>query len=83
MGVLGSVLFVAIMALPLFIVIADGGITTSATIAVYSAGIGADLLAAVALILAGVRCAARAARGELFAIPLVTFVADRCFRRGR
>jgi uncharacterized membrane protein len=29
-----------------------------------------------------VRCAVRAARGELFSIPLITRISERLFRRG-
>jgi hypothetical protein len=47
---------------------------------VYGIGLAADVIVGLALLLLGVRYAARAARGELFSIPGVTSIVDRWFR---
>ncbi len=68
-----------VLALPLLIVIFNAGISTGTTVAVYAAGIALDLLFAIVLAVLAFTYAARAARGELFTIPLVSALADRIF----
>jgi len=60
-------------------VIADAQISTGATVAVYSVGLVLDLIAFVALLARAVSYAARAGRGELFTIPLISPISDRVF----
>ena len=80
MGALGSLAFVVVLALPLVAVLAIPSISTGLTIGVYAAGLVADVVVGVALLLVGIRYAARAARGELFSIPIVTPIVERWFR---
>lgn len=76
-GLLASVAFVIVLALPLLVVIAVPSISTGATIAVYGVGLLADVVGGIAWLVIGLRFAVRAARGELFSIPLVTPIVDR------
>jgi uncharacterized membrane protein len=80
LGALNSVVFFVVLALPLVTVLAIPGISMGATIAVYAAGLLADVVVGIGLLVAGARYAARAARGELFSIPVVTPIVDRWFR---
>ena len=79
-GILASVGFVVVMALPLLIVIIDAGISTGATVTVYMAGLLLDAIVFVTLTVLAFSYAARAGRGELFTIPIVSALADRVFR---
>ena len=54
---------------------------TGTTVAVYSGGLVADVLVFFALAALSLSYASKAARGELFTIPLVGALADRLFRR--
>jgi uncharacterized membrane protein len=67
------------MALPLLIVIADGGISTGMTVGLYSAGLVLDMIAFIVLTVFAFSYSARAGRGELFTIPVVSGIADRVF----
>ncbi len=78
-GLVASAVFILVMALPLLVVIADAGISTGATLAIYGAGIGLDLLVVVVLTVLAFSYAARAGRGELFTIPFISALADRLF----
>jgi uncharacterized Tic20 family protein len=78
-GLTASLGFVVLLALPLMVVIADAGISTGATVGVYTAGLLLDAIAFVVLTVFAFSYAARAARGELFKIPLVSTIADRIF----
>jgi uncharacterized membrane protein len=83
-GALSFVAFLVVLALPLVAVLATPAITTGTTIAIYIAGLIADALAVITITVLTVRFSARAARGELFEIPLVSPIVDRFFRvRGR
>jgi uncharacterized membrane protein len=75
--------YLVVLALPLLTVIAIAGISTTAVVWLYIAGMLADL--AGALVWAGLSLLyrERALRGELFAIPLVTPIADRLFPLAR
>jgi uncharacterized membrane protein len=79
-GLTATVGYLVLLALPMLVVLADGGISTGATVAVYAAGIALDLVAFIALSYWAFSFAARAARGELFTIPLVSTLADRLFK---
>lgn len=78
-GVCATAGYLVLMALPLIVVLADAGISTGTTVAVYAVGLGLDALGFVALAVLACSYAARAGRGELFTIPLVSALADRLF----
>ncbi|MFN2459847.1 MAG: hypothetical protein ABR591_04030 [Candidatus Velthaea sp.] len=82
-GILATVGYLVLLALPLAVVIAVPGVSTGATVGVYVAGLLLDLAGAVFLFAVGVRAYGRAARGELFELPLVTPIVDRFFRLPR
>jgi hypothetical protein len=79
LGVLATIGYVVLMAIPLLIVIADTAISTGATEWVYAAGIVADAVAFLGLAICAFSYAVRAGRGELFTIPIVSPIADRIF----
>jgi uncharacterized membrane protein len=78
-GLAATIGYVILLALPMLVVIADAGISTGMTVAVYAAGLVLDALAFVVLTVLAFSYSARAARGELFSIPLVSDIADRLF----
>ena len=78
-GLAASIGFVVLLALPLLIVIADAGISTGMTVTVYAVGIALDVAFVIAVTVLAFAYSARAARGELFTIPLVSAIADRIF----
>ncbi len=75
--------YVVLLALPLLFVVADAGISTGTTVGVYSVGLTLDVIGFVVLTVLAFSYAARAGRGELFTIPLVSRIADRLFPIGR
>lgn len=77
LGVLGSLGFLIALTLPLLLIIAVPGLGTHATIVLYSIGLAIDLVVGASLLLLSVVYAARASKGELFAIPVVTRLCDR------
>jgi uncharacterized membrane protein len=79
-GLLASVLFLFILALPVVTIVMVPTISTDATIAVYSAGLIVDVIAGILFAMLTFHFSARSARGELFAIPLVTPIVDAVFR---
>jgi hypothetical protein len=79
LGVVASGVFVLVLAFPLVAVIAIPSMSIGATIGVYTAGLVADVVVGVAFLILGLGYAARAGRGELFSIPLVTPAVDRWF----
>ncbi len=79
-GFATTVAYFVLLALPLIVVIVIPNVSTGAVVGVYALGIVADLAVAVAWLVLSLRYRERAARGALFAIPLVTPVADRLFR---
>jgi uncharacterized membrane protein len=79
-GLAASIGYLVLMALPLLVVvIAGSGISTGATVAVYYAGMLLDLVAFIMVTIWAFSHSARAARGELFTIPVVSGIADRIF----
>jgi uncharacterized membrane protein len=79
-GLVASVGYVIVMALPLLTVLVSGTmISTGVTVGVYSFGLLLDLVVFIVLTVLAFSYAARAARGELFTIPLVSSIADRVF----
>jgi hypothetical protein len=71
--------YVVLLALPLLVVIGDAGISTGSTVGVYTAGLALDAIVFVVLAVLAFSYAARAGRGELFTIPLISPIADRLF----
>jgi hypothetical protein len=78
-GLVASIGYVVLLALPLIVVIGDAGISTGMTVVVYSAGMVLDAIVFVVLTVLAFSYSARAGRGELFTIPLVSPLADRVF----
>jgi uncharacterized membrane protein len=78
-GLIASVAYLVLMALPLIAVIVQPGISTGATVLVYAVGLALDAIVFVALAVLACSYAARAGRGELFTIPVVSPLADRLF----
>jgi hypothetical protein len=79
-GLAATIGYLILLALPMFVVIGDAGISTGQTVIVYTAGLLLDAIVFVALAYFAFAYAARAARGELFTIPLVSKIADRLFQ---
>jgi|HubBroStandDraft_1064217.scaffolds.fasta_scaffold15913_2 hypothetical protein len=80
-GIVGTLAYLVLLALPLLVVIAFPGIDTPlAVVWLYGLGLVADLVGAVVLLSLALNYRARCRRGELFTIPLVTPIADRLFR---
>jgi hypothetical protein len=78
-GLAASIAYLVLLALPLLVVISDAGISTGMTVGVYMAGLVLDAIVFIVLTVLAFSYAARAGRGELFTIPLVSGVADRIF----
>ena len=82
-GISTTLAYFVLLALPLLAVIAIPDVSTGAVLALYAFGVLADLAGAAAWLMLSLHYRARAARGELFAVPLVAPVADRLFRLER
>jgi len=82
-GLVVGIGYLVLLAIPLLVVISDAGISTGATVAVYGVGLAIDLAVFVALIVVTLAYASKAARGELFSIPIVSALTDRVFRLRR
>ena len=82
-GLAASFGYIVLMALPLFVVIFDGGISTGLTVEIYAAGLLLDAIVFLVLTVFAFSYSARAGRGELFTIPLVSPLADRLFAARR
>jgi uncharacterized membrane protein len=76
-GLLGTIAFLVILALPLVVVIALPTISPATTVTVYATGLVVDVVAFLTLVALTFVYAARASRGDLFRIPLVSALADR------
>jgi uncharacterized membrane protein len=79
-GLCASLALLVVIACPLVAVVAVPTISIGATIAVYTVGLIADVVVAVLYLALALRFAARAARGDLFDIPVVSPIVDRFFR---
>jgi len=79
LGAIASIVLLATLALPLLLIIAIPSLETRATIVLYSIGLAVDLVVGAGAVLVSVVYAARASKGELFAIPVVTRLCDRFF----
>lgn len=82
-GIVMTLAYFVLLAAPLVAVIAIPNVSTGAVLWLYALGILADLAGAMVWLVLSLRYRTQAARGELFAIPLVTSVADRLFRLER
>jgi uncharacterized membrane protein len=84
-GVVATVGYLVLLALPLLllIVIPPLASSTTAVVVLYALGILADVVGAFMLMGLSLSYRERALRGELFAIPYVTPLADRVFRLER
>ena len=80
-GAAGTLAYLVLLALPFLIVIAVPGITIGWIVWIYGVGLAADLAAAIWLCGVSLSYSRRASRGELFAIPVVSPLVDRIFRR--
>jgi uncharacterized membrane protein len=78
-GLAAGIGYIVLLALPLIIVIADAGISTGMTVWICTAGLVLDAIVFLVLTVLAFSYAARAGRGELFTIPLVSTIADRLF----
>ena len=79
-GIVATIGYVVLLALPLLVVIAFPGIGTGAVVWLYAAGLLADLAGAFFWLALSLSYRDRTAKGELFTIPVVTPIADRVFR---
>lgn len=82
-GIFAGIAYVILLAVPLIAVVAIPELSTTAIVWLYAVALLVDVAAAIALAGLAFWYRARAVRGELFAIPLVTPVADRFARRER
>jgi hypothetical protein len=84
-GVVASVAYVVLLALPLVLLLAIPPLasSTGAVVVVYAIGLFADIIGAFVLLGLSLSFRERALRGELFTIPYVTPIADRLFRIAR
>jgi uncharacterized membrane protein len=79
-GLLASFGYVVVLALPLLSELISGfAISPETTVWIYAAGMLLDLVVFIVLTVLAFSYAARAGRGELFTIPLVSGIADRVF----
>ena len=84
-GAAATLAYLVLLALPLLILIAIPPIAGSMTAVVwiYALGLLADIVGAFVLMGLSLTYRERTLRGELFAIPVVTPIADRVFRLER
>lgn len=82
-GLLATLAYLVLLALPLLVVIPLSSVSTTAVIWIYGLGLLADLVVAIWLCGLTLSYRARALRGELFSIRYVTPIADRLFRLDR
>lgn len=83
LGLLASLGYVLVLALPLLVVILVPEITTGGTVILYGVALVVDLIAGLALFIVATRYYGQALRGELFSVPLVSGLVDRWFRLER
>lgn len=79
-GLVATLAYVLLLAVPLLVVIAVPGIALAAVVWVYALGLLADIVGALFLFGLAMSYRERATRGELFSIPLVSGIVDRLFR---
>ncbi len=84
-GIAATLAYVGLLALPLLLILAIPPLAASLTAVVwiYAVGLLADIVGAFVLMGLALSYRERALRGELFAIRVVTPIADRVFRLER
>ncbi len=82
-GILATAGLIVLMGLPLIVVLVNAGISTGQTVLVYTVGLSLDVIAFAGWAVFACSFAARAGRGELFAIPFVSGLADRLLANRR
>jgi uncharacterized membrane protein len=83
-GLVAGAGYVVLLALPLIGELISGfALSTGATVWVYAGGMALDLIVFIVLTVLAFSYAARAGRGELFTIPIVSALADRVFTMRR
>jgi uncharacterized membrane protein len=84
-GIAGTLAYLVLLALPLILTILIPPLagSTTAIVVIYSLGLLADVLGALFWFGISMSYRERTLRGELFAIPYVTPIADRVFRLER
>jgi len=84
-GIAATLAYLALLALPLVVLLVIPPIagSTTAVVWIYALGLLADIVGAFVLMGLSLSFRERALRGELFAIPYVTPIADRVFRLER
>jgi len=83
-GIVASLTFFVLLALPFLVAIAMGGtLGTTGTIVLYTIFLVVDLIALILWAVLAIRWSVRAGRGELFTIPLISPTSDRLFRSVR
>jgi hypothetical protein len=78
-GVLATLAYLVLLAIPLLVVLAVPGIALGIVVWVYAVGMLADVIGAFTLFGLAMTFRERTLRGDLFAIPLVTPLAGRLF----
>jgi hypothetical protein len=84
-GIVATFAYLVLLALPLLLIVLIPPIasSTAAVVWIYALGLLADIVGAFVLMGLSLSYRERALRGELFAIPYVTPLADRFFRLER
>jgi uncharacterized membrane protein len=84
-GIVATLAYLVLLAVPLLLVLAIPPLAGSLTAVVwiYALGLFADLIGAIVLLGLSLSYRERALKGELFAIPCVSPIADRLFRLER
>ena len=84
-GITATLAYVVLLALPLLFLVAIPPLagSTTAIVWIYALGLLADLIGALVLLGLSLSYRERALKGELFAIPYVSPIADRVFRLDR
>jgi len=80
-GIAAAFAYLVLLALPFLIVVAIPGIGAGPIVWLYALGMLADIVGALVLFGFSMSLRDRALRGELFALPLVTPLADRLLGR--
>ncbi len=80
-GIAAALAYLIVLALPLLLVIAISGISTTAVMWLYALGLLADLVGAFVLFGFSLSLRDRTLRGELFTLPVITPLADRLLPR--
>jgi uncharacterized membrane protein len=84
-GITATLAYIVLLALPLLVLVTIPPLagSTTAIVWIYALGLLADLIGALVLLGLSLSYRERALKGELFAIPYVSPIADRVFRLDR